>query len=262
MMRRISTAVCSAWLLGASSSWAQSPPPDAAAPDDAWHFAVAPYFWMAGLDGEISVRGAPEVSVDASFSDILENFDFGLLGHFEARRNRWGFGTDLIYLNLGAAVAEDRPVLGLLDLDADVRQTVLEGFGFYRFATWKSGQGRPGSADVLVGTRYTGISTELQGTGVPDNKRTFSYVDGMAGLRVHVPLGARAGVLARVDLASFGSDLTLNTHLDVSFKLSTRWYLAAGYRFMNIDYDKGTGVDRKLYDVSMKGPIVGALYAW
>ena len=33
----------------------------AAAMDDSWHFAVAPYFWAAGIDGTVSVKGVVEV---------------------------------------------------------------------------------------------------------------------------------------------------------------------------------------------------------
>src|SRR5262245_10483994 len=70
-----------------------------AAMDDQWHFTVAPYFWMSGIKGSLSVANLPTVPVDASISDVLENFDLGLQGHFEARRNRLGFALDFIWSN-------------------------------------------------------------------------------------------------------------------------------------------------------------------
>jgi len=76
--------------------------------DGQWHFTVAPYFWFAGLDGSVSVKGVAEVPVTVSFSDIWNNFDFGLLGRVEGRKDRWGFGADVIYLNLGAKVPANR----------------------------------------------------------------------------------------------------------------------------------------------------------
>jgi hypothetical protein len=90
--------------------------------DDEWHFALVPYFWFAGIDGTVSVKGPGGGPVEKSFSDIISDFDIGLLGHFEGRKNRWGFAFDILYLNLGAPVPADTPVLGPLGISADVRQ--------------------------------------------------------------------------------------------------------------------------------------------
>jgi hypothetical protein len=62
--------------------------------DGSWHFRASPYVWATGIDGTLSVTGANEVPVKASFSDIISNFDIGLLGHFEARKDKLGFGLD------------------------------------------------------------------------------------------------------------------------------------------------------------------------
>ena len=47
-----------------------------AAMDDAWHFNLVPYLWMTGIEGDVSV-GPLTAPVEASFSDLLEDFDFG-----------------------------------------------------------------------------------------------------------------------------------------------------------------------------------------
>ena len=74
----------------------------------------------------VSVAGLPEVPVEAGFSDIWDNFDFGLAGRFEGRKNRFGFGLDFTYNNLGAPVASSAPVAGSLGLEADVRQLFMD----------------------------------------------------------------------------------------------------------------------------------------
>ena len=127
--------------------------------DGAWHFRVMPYFWAASLDGSISVTGANEVPIKASFSDIMSNFDIGLLGHFEARKNKLGLGFDELYLNLARTSPPPGPILGLVDLGADVRQLVTEGFVFYRPVS--GGRGGAGYLDLLAGLRYNGTSTRL-----------------------------------------------------------------------------------------------------
>jgi hypothetical protein len=68
-----------------------------------WQFGVTPYVWMAGLEGQVGVRGIT-AAVDASFIDILNDTDsvIGLQGHFEARYGPWGGFLDGTWAKLGA----------------------------------------------------------------------------------------------------------------------------------------------------------------
>jgi len=80
-----------------------------------WSFAIAPYFWAAGLQGDIAEFGVPSVHVDASFSDIFKNLDFGAMAVSELRYNRFGLFTDLMYVKIsGEAGTPD----GVLATDA------------------------------------------------------------------------------------------------------------------------------------------------
>ncbi len=246
--------------LGASPAHAQVGV--AAADDGGWHFDVSLPGWVAGLKGTVSFKGLPEQPVEASFSDVLKNLDMGVVGHFEGRKGRAGFGTDILYFNLGADLATDQPVLGRLGLQADIRQAQWENFGFHRLAKGDAETGNPGFADVLVGIRYTGINVQIKGNDFEGTKRTFDWVDGMLGLRGYAPLGKKAGLRARGDIAGFGSDFTWQLEGDLTYRASERWSFEAGYRYMDIDYDKGSGVDRKVYKIATKGPLVVVHYAW
>ena len=43
-----------------------------------WSFRIAPYAWMAGIEGVVKPFDAgPTTDVDLSFSDVLENLDIG-----------------------------------------------------------------------------------------------------------------------------------------------------------------------------------------
>ena len=89
-----------AWLIIA----AILPPARAAEPAaERWQFAVTPYVWAAGLEGQVGVRGIT-TAVDASFIDILKDSDsfIGLQGHFEARYGPWGGFFDGMWVKLGA----------------------------------------------------------------------------------------------------------------------------------------------------------------
>ena len=264
-LRAVAPLVC--WLFVALSSPAPLHAQAKAdtAMDGQWHFRVMPYFWAAGIDGTASVTGVTEVPIKASISDILSNFDIGVLGHFEARKDKLGFGADELYLNLGTDVPTTSPILGRLDLSADVRQLITEGFVFYRPVS--GGRSGAGYLDVLAGLRYNGTRTQLEGTGVggaslEGTKRTFGWVDAIGGARFRLPMGARVGLTGRGDLGTFGSDLTWNAQAGLDVSLGERWATGAEYRWMDVDYDKGDGLDRRIYNMRYAGPSFWVGYSW
>src|SRR5512139_4117952 len=68
-------------------------------PKSKWEFDLIPYFLMAGLSGDMTVKGVP-VHVSESFSDIWHNLDFGAQVHMEGRKDRSGLFLDVTYLKL------------------------------------------------------------------------------------------------------------------------------------------------------------------
>src|SRR5262245_53303105 len=73
-------------------------PPEAPVSDSEWTFAVAPYFWGAGLQGDVGLFGREPVHVDMSFGDIFDNLRFGGMIVGEAHNGTWGVFGDLIYV--------------------------------------------------------------------------------------------------------------------------------------------------------------------
>jgi hypothetical protein len=236
------------------------------ATDGQWHFIVAPYFWFSGLNGDVSVRNLPDVPVEMSFSDIWSNFHFGALAHFEGRKDRWGLATDMMYVDLHAPVAAGTPVLSQLDAEVTMKTFTAEGLGFYRVATGGHA-GNPAFLDVLAGIRYYRTSGQLNVTlpiagATAGDKLTFDWVDAMAGVRLRAPLGSRVALVGRGDVAGFGSKFTWNLEGDMAVAVSQHWTAGAGWRHLSIDYDKGTGTERKLMDVAYDGPRAWVAYAW
>jgi opacity protein-like surface antigen len=247
----------------AAPAWSEEGPRTAM--DDRWHFAITPYFWFTALDGTVSMKGLAEVPVDVPFSDIWDNLDVGILGRFEARRNRVGFWADTTYIKLGVSVAGDRPILGQLGLKSDVRSVLSEGIVFYRVTT---GGSRGGAwLDVLGGVRYVGTTSQLKGklpdgTDLSSTKQTIDWVDGLVGARFHVPLGSRLGLHGRGDVAGLGSDFSWNLLGGVDVALGERWALGAGYRHLDVDYDKDEAGERQLYKVKYDGAYAFVSFAW
>jgi hypothetical protein len=244
-----------------AGAFAQTAP--AAAMDGRWHFVVAPYMWFSGIKGDVSVADVFAIPVDMSFSDIWEDFDVGLQGHFEGRKDRVGFGLDLMWVNLGAPVAPGAPVESV---KVDVRQLVTEGFGFYRVMTGGR-EDNPAHLDLLVGVRFTSMKTRLtlegaNGDEVNSDFQDLSWVDLMGGLKFRAPLGSRFAVLGRADIAGLGSNLTWNLEGDLGFRASHHWTTGLGWRHLDIDYDNGDERPRKLIDVAYDGPRLWFAYSW
>jgi len=260
--KRPAVALALILVLGlAAPAWSQEGPRTAM--DDGWHFAISPYFWFTGLDGTVSMKGLAEVPVKVPFSDIWDNLDIGILGRFEARRNRVGFWADTTYIKLGVDVAKDRPILGQLGLKADVRSALSEGVVFYRAVT---GGSRGGAwLDVVGGVRYVATSSQLKGrlpdgTDLSSTKQTLDWVDGLVGARFHVPLGSALGLHGRADIAGLGSDFSWNLQGGLDLALGQRWALGAGYRHLDVDYGKEDSGE--LYSVKYDGAYAFVSFAW
>ena len=104
------------------------------------------------------------------------------------------------------------------------------------------------------------------GSGPPEDQPDWDahadWVDALIGLRFRAPLGSRVSLLGRGDIAGFGSKFTWNLEGDLAVKLSDRWSLGAGWRHIDIEYDKTDGAERRLYDVALDGPRTWFSYAW
>jgi len=115
--------------------------------------------------------------------------------------------------------------------------------------------------------RYVGTSSQLKGrlpdgTDLAGTKQTLDWVDGLAGARFRVPLGSRLGFDGRADIAGFGSKFSWNLQGGLDVALGQRWALGAGYRHLDVDYDKGDAGSRELYKVKYDGAYTFVSLAW
>ncbi len=60
---------------------------------DGWEFSLAPYLWAVGLDGDITVKGTSQ-SVDVDFDELLDEVDYAVQLHFEAKKRDWSLIVD------------------------------------------------------------------------------------------------------------------------------------------------------------------------
>lgn len=231
-------------------------PDPPAEPDSGWHFTFAPYVWAAGMDGKVAQFGLPEVDVDASFGDVLKNFDIGLMGVGEARYGRFGVATDLLWVKLSA---EQNTPLGLFadNVDADIETLMFTAVGSYSLFL-----GETGSLDVVAGGRLWSVDTKfgLEG-GSLDGRSTSdgeTWVDPVVGLKGRSNFTPEFYVTGWSLIGGFdaSSKFMWDVMGGLGYAPSDSFSVIAGYRGVGVDYRK----DGFVYDVVQHGPLLGFVF--
>lgn len=69
--------------------------------DQDWHLRLTPYLWFTGVSGTTGVFGH-DVTMQLSPGDLLSHFRTGLMANVEARKNRFVFPLDFLWIKLRA----------------------------------------------------------------------------------------------------------------------------------------------------------------
>jgi hypothetical protein len=147
-----------------------------------WQFELTPYFWAAGIDGDLGVRDSPDVSVSADFTDIVKDLDFGAFVTFEARRAPWLLLLDAVYIKTSKNGDTPGPLFSRTDVVS--RTAIIEpAVGYEVFARDTA------AIDVYAGARIWVAETELKlTTAIGTQTRTFSrsraWADPIVGARL------------------------------------------------------------------------------
>jgi hypothetical protein len=235
-------------LAALSKSFAQ----DTTVVKNKWHYLLHPYAMFPGMDGKIGLGELPDAEFSASTDDIFNNLKFGAMLYFEAYNDHWALTSDLIYMDLEQDVEGKR---GIVTGEVGAKQFVWEVAGLRRIRPW---------FDAGIGFRLVNISsslnlavdsTALGGGGNRSRSISNTWVDPIIIGRLKLPAGKKWLFQLRADLGGFGigSDFAWQAQADVYYRFSKLFQLGLGYRFIGMDYEKGTGNDRFLYDVDTYG---------
>jgi hypothetical protein len=233
--------------------------------EDKWEFFVAPYFWMAGIEGDLTVKGTSS-HVNVPFRDILQDLDFGGEVHVEAWKSRWGIFLDATYLKLSVDDTGTSQTLGPVDVDVDVGEWLVEFGGLYRLGRWSLGKndGRALSLEALGGGRYWDVSVDVDATAPlaglgRDVSRSKNWIDPFIGARLGVDLTRKLSLVLRGDIGGFGvgSQFTWNASAIFGYHFSPMISAYLGYKALGVDYETGSYHRKFKFDVIMYGPIVG-----
>lgn len=236
-----------------ASSGKTSPAP---AEDRGWHFALSPYLWFAGAHGTVGALGH-NLSIHASPGDLLSHADFGLMGSAEARRQRFLLTGDMLWIRLSDSKAIPFRGLGAVSADARVGEFVWTSKGGVRVIDSKKIK-----ADALVGVRYWHLGQKLNFNpsilGINFNG-SQSFADILVGGRVQLPAGKKAVIDLAGDVGGWNASAKLDYQFAtlLGYKLSPKWTLVAGYRYLFVDYRPSI---RSVYNVVTSGAVLGVTW--
>lgn len=241
-MNRVLIAAATAFGLAAPLTTAQP----ATAQD--WSGQITPYVWASGVGGDITpFTGAPTLSFDRSFSEVIEDVDGSFFLSGFARRDRLVVMGDFSYSSSSKAglVPPGLPAEGKLTQRS---MTLLAGYRAVADGDM--------TLDLLAGARGWSIdSTITLAGGAIQAAPGKDFVDPIIAARAHFTLSPRWSALFYADFGGFGvgSEQTSQILATANFQVNDTLYASAGYRQLNVDYRSGgTRVD-----ATMAGPILG-----
>lgn len=227
--------------------------------ESGWSFTIAPYLWASSIKGDVGLFGLEPQEIDASFSDILKNFDIGFMGVAEARNGRFSLASDVLYVKLSTEI--DTP-LGILTDSIDVDAT---SFMFTAVAGYSLIYEDSGYLDVVAGGRVWHSNTSfdfnggvLDGGPLDGKNDGDTWVDPIVGLKGRADLGGNFYAIAWGVVGGFGvsSDFMWDVMGGLGYGISDSFSLVAGYRALSVDYEK----DGFVYDIVQQGPFLGAAF--
>lgn len=230
-----------------------------------WALQITPYMWATGLKGSISpFRRAPTISIEKSFSDVLDDLNFGGFANIWGRYGRFVFSGDVMYVSTTESHAfGPLPPLPLpippgtvIDAKVDTKQfmTTLQG-GYRVFDTPDF------TLDATGGARFWHISNDVTVKALGMSRsygESFGWMDPVIGARAFLRLTEKLSLQAQADIGGFGvgSDFTWSALATVNFIATDHLSFSAGYKILDTDYDR----DGHVYKTRMSGPVVGLTY--
>jgi len=214
-----------------------------------WHYLAEVYLMFPTMSGDVAIANLPAVEIDADAGSILSHLKMGAMFYLEATNNDWAITSDLLYMKLEQGVVPSTLVTGG---DATMKETAWEVDGLKRVMPY---------LEVGVGGRIVSLYTGLDLETILNQRSgslTKTWFDPVIVVRTKGTIKEKWLLQFRGDIGGFGvgSELSWQLQAYAGYRFSKLFQTTIGYRYISIDYDKGNGADRFLYDVDTYGPVV------
>lgn len=220
-----------------------------------WQYGVAPYLWMLGLHGTVQAANT-RLEVSQSFADIMQKFQGGIMLWLDARRGRFGlFANSMFSVLKDEQTVEGFPVRARND------------FGIFSAgASWSligdASKPQGLTLDALAGARLTLNDVTLR---VADLRAVsnHTWTDPIGGARLRYTFNPQWHVIGEADGGGINGHHSTDVQGWIGYNPKKPWLvdnlmLYLGYRNLNQYYTSGEGRNFFLWDMNIRGPIIGA----
>lgn len=205
--------------------------------------------------GTTTINGR-DSDFDADLEDILNALDGAFFLRGSVERDRWGFFTDLSYLELSGQAAKTGPGGRLTGKAKATFDLGIYDFALrYRIGDRESAVAEPGSYNLIpyAGIRVLDIESQvdLQIRGNGPRQLRFgrsasvdrTWVQPLVGIKGSYFLSPRLRAFGRFDIGGFGisgdEDLSGNAQLGLGYAIGNSTDLNLSWRYEGIRYDNG-----------------------
>lgn len=220
-----------------------------------WKTLAELYMMFPNMNGTTGLGSLPEATVDMNAGDVFSHLHVGAMLYFEMANDRWSVNTDVVYTNLKEEV---RPGTLINSGQVQVKQLSWEVAGLRKFLPW---------LEAGIGLRLNSFTNSLDlvthniiggGTTVRNKSMTKTWVDPVIITRIKSAADKKFIYQFRGDIGGFGigADLAWQVQAYAGYRFTKLFQVTAGYRVISMDYDKGSGEDRFLYDMNTFGPVL------
>ena len=88
-----------------------------------WFVRITPYFWLAGMQGEMGVEGVDPIEFNATWQDFAHHLAGGIAAALEVSKQQWGLLVDGSYVKLTAEA--DFPTAAYSGVDATAKSGLV-----------------------------------------------------------------------------------------------------------------------------------------
>jgi hypothetical protein len=240
---------------------------------DTWQFALTPYLWLPSVEGtgefETPPDGGGQPEVEVGPVDYLEHLELALMLAGEARKGKWTFRADVVYVDFGDQRSSVKTVTGpggVVEIPVNTGTTVsLDGLEWQGSVGYVFLSNPAISMEILGGFRYLDVSASLdwQFDGplnlLPQSGTASQDVelwDAIVGTRGRAVFGnGKWFVPFSIDVGAGSSDLTWQSFAGLGYAFSWGDVLAA-YRHLEYDQKQGD----LLQGVRFSGPAIGVSF--
>ena len=151
--------------------------------------------------------------------------------------------------------------VGAVSVDVESSTTLAEVGVLYRiFEGYAGAEGSPVGTDIFLGGRYMNLDAELDFAAAANISSDKNWWDPVIGVTFSRDMSNKFLIKTTADIGGFGigSDLSWSFEILGGYRLGRHANIWLGYRYLDIDYDDGSGAKKFEFDVAMHGPILGA----